>query len=104
MNPIGMLCIGLSSGCGAGLVRLLDGLRAAQATQAVISPPEPETEPVSDLDADRGDWDGELAAVAKELADARKKRAAAQAVRADTLRNIYLADPAAAESEEVAAR
>lgn len=106
MNPIGILCIALSSGCGAALVWLLEGLRAARETQSVISPPvdESELEPVNELDADRENWDDDLTEFGEELADLRKKRARVRAIRSDTLRNIYLADVAAAEREEVAAQ
>jgi hypothetical protein len=93
MNPIGLAALALSSGCGASLVWLVHGSRVAAVTQAVLAPrePEPELEPVNELDAAREDWNDDLARVSKELADVREKRTAAAAVRADTLRLKYLA-------------
>lgn len=100
MNPIGLLALAISSGCGAALVWLLYGSRVAAETQAAL-PPAP-----NELDADREDWDSELAGLAKELADNREERAAKAAVRADTLRGIYLENLGlpAERPDEVSAR
>lgn len=104
MNPIGLLALAVSSGCGAALVWLLYGSCVAAQTQAVVSPPTPKPESANELDtaADRDTWDGEDAQTLrewnKEFADIRAER--------DTLRNIRLASLGvdAEQPEEVAAR
>lgn len=94
MNPLGIACIALSSGCGYGLVVLLNHLRVAQ--DAVPAPAPVVEDP----------WDGEWAPMVAEVNEELKARQKARQHRVDTLRNIYLADLAAAVEEpvEVSAR
>lgn len=92
MNPLGIALVALSSGCGAGLVTLLNGLRVGQDVVHAMAPRD-------ELDVD---WKATAAEVSEELEARQKVRAA----RVDTLRTRYLADLAAAAEEpvEVSAR
>lgn len=91
MNPtIIALCVAVGAGVLAGLVVALR-LRAIKVDVLIAhTPPTP--------------WQRQLTAWNREDAELRKARAAEVAVRADTLRGIYLADLAAADREEVPAQ
>jgi hypothetical protein len=95
VNPtVEALYIAAVAGVACGAIRVVLWRPVVRETRRATEEAEPE--PVNELDADREDWDGELTGLAKELADARKKRAAKAAKRVETLRGIYLADLAAA--------
>lgn len=84
MNPIGILCVAISSGCGGGLVVWLNGLRIAQDAAPA---------PVPD------GLDVEWSSIAAEVSDELAKRQKVRRQRSDTLRGIYLADLAAAAEQ-----
>lgn len=91
MNPIGILCTAIASGCGAGLVLMLNGIRVAQ-----------DAAPAPVPDALDIEWSSLAAEVGEELSERQRVRG----VRADTLRTRYLAGLVidAEDRGEVAAR
>jgi hypothetical protein len=92
MNPIGILCLAISSGCAAGFVFLVNGLRVGQ-------------DAVHEL-ADRDELDIDWKAIAADVSEELKDRQKVRSERVDTLRIRYLADLAAATEKlvEVPAR
>jgi hypothetical protein len=90
MNPIGILCTAIASGCAAGLLVVYRGRRAGKDAEVV------------QIDAELDDFVAALQPV-KGIVEGRQRT---RDERAQTLRNIYLADLAAAaeEPEEVLAR
>ena len=91
MNPtIIELLAAAAIGLAAGLIALLRRRAVARGVLPFLAPATP--------------WQKQLAAWNREDAEKRRAREAQTAHRADTLRSIYLADLAGAESEEVAAR
>jgi hypothetical protein len=59
MNPIGIACIALSSGCGAGLVWLLYGSYAGRETEVAMATSGPVQEAATGPDAAATDVQGD---------------------------------------------
>lgn len=92
MNTIVELCTAVAAGLIAGLTAMLRHRKVARDVVPFLAPSTP--------------WQRQLAAWNRADAETRKVRKAATAKRATRLRNIYLADLAAAAGEpvEVSAR